>query len=65
MTADARPARAARPDRLEPGEGTRWTGTEVVLVDILAGRLLRAPDDPAAPLHTVAQLPVPLRSVAP
>ncbi|NUP24636.1 MAG: SMP-30/gluconolactonase/LRE family protein, partial [Streptomyces sp.] len=38
MTADARPARAARPDRLEPGEGTRWTGTEVVLVDILAGR---------------------------
>ncbi|WP_210593429.1 SMP-30/gluconolactonase/LRE family protein [Streptomyces sp. GESEQ-35] len=54
-----------RPDRLELGEGIRWTGSGVVLVDILAGRLLAAPDDPTAPLHTVAQLPVPLGAVAP
>ncbi|MFI5555370.1 SMP-30/gluconolactonase/LRE family protein [Streptomyces sp. NPDC051738] len=62
MTADLRPG---RPDRLELGEGIRWTGTDVVLVDILAGRLLHAPHDPTAPLHTVAQLPVPLGAVAP
>ncbi|MFI9761538.1 SMP-30/gluconolactonase/LRE family protein [Streptomyces sp. NPDC051963] len=62
MTAELHPV---RPDRLELGEGIRWTGTGVVLVDILAGRLLAAPDDPAAPLHTVAQLPVPLGAVAP
>ncbi|MFF6979926.1 hypothetical protein ACFZAV_19750 [Streptomyces sp. NPDC008343] len=62
MTAGPRPT---RPDRLELGEGTRWTGSGIVLVDILAGRLLSAPDDPTAPLHTVAQLPVPLGAVAP
>ncbi|MFE6177167.1 SMP-30/gluconolactonase/LRE family protein [Streptomyces sp. NPDC056464] len=62
MTADLRPA---RPDRLELGEGIRWTGTDVVLVDILAGRLLSAPQDPTAPLRSVAQLPVPLGAVAP
>ncbi|MGW5463602.1 SMP-30/gluconolactonase/LRE family protein [Streptomyces sp. NPDC003996] len=54
-----------RPDRLELGEGIRWTGAGVVLVDLLAGRLLAAPDDPAAPLQTLAQLPVPLGAVAP
>ncbi|MGD1223040.1 SMP-30/gluconolactonase/LRE family protein [Streptomyces krungchingensis] len=57
--------RATRPDRLELGEGIRWTGTGVVLVDILAGRLLAAPDDPAAGLRTLIQLPVPLGAVAP
>ncbi|MEU9056934.1 SMP-30/gluconolactonase/LRE family protein [Streptomyces sp. NPDC048384] len=62
MTAELRPT---RPDRLELGEGIRWTGSGIVLVDILAGRLLSAPDDPTAPLHTVAQLPVPLGAVAP
>ncbi|MGW6906270.1 SMP-30/gluconolactonase/LRE family protein [Streptomyces sp. NPDC054940] len=62
MTADLRPD---RPDRLELGEGIRWTGTDVVLVDILAGRLLSAPHDPTAPLRTMAQLPVPLGAVAP
>ncbi|MFF5481929.1 SMP-30/gluconolactonase/LRE family protein [Streptomyces sp. NPDC012935] len=62
MTAGLRPT---RPDRLELGEGIRWTGSDVVLVDILAGRLLSAPDDPTAPLRTVAQLPVPLGAVAP
>ncbi|MEW2289449.1 SMP-30/gluconolactonase/LRE family protein [Streptomyces sp. NPDC047841] len=62
MTAEPRPT---RPDRLELGEGIRWTGTGVVLVDLLAGRLLAAPDDPTAPLRTVAHLPVPLGAVAP
>jgi len=59
------PPRAARPDRLELGEGVRWTGTEVVLVDILAGRLLSAPQDETAALRTLAELPVPLGAVAP
>ncbi|MFJ8630728.1 SMP-30/gluconolactonase/LRE family protein [Streptomyces sp. NPDC093568] len=62
MTSDLR---TTRPDRLELGEGVRWTGTEVVLVDILAGRLLSAPPDPTAPLRTLARLPVPLGAVAP
>jgi len=57
--------RAARPDRLELGEGIRWTGTDIVLVDILAGRLHSAPHEPTAPLRTLAQLPVPLGAVAP
>ncbi|MGW4537090.1 gluconolaconase [Streptomyces sp. WAC 01325] len=57
--------RAARPDRLELGEGIRWTGTDIVLVDILAGHLLCAPHEPTAPLRTLAQLPVPLGAVAP
>ncbi|GGN79698.1 calcium-binding protein [Streptomyces albiflavescens] len=53
-----------RPDRLELGEGIRWTDGRIVLVDLLAGRLLTAPDDPTAPLQTLAQLPVPLGAVA-
>ncbi|MFE0352572.1 SMP-30/gluconolactonase/LRE family protein [Streptomyces nigra] len=56
---------ATRPDRLELGEGIRWTGTEVVLVDILAGRLLSVPQEETAPLRTLAELPVPLGAVAP
>ncbi|MFS4094125.1 SMP-30/gluconolactonase/LRE family protein [Streptomyces sp. AF1A] len=62
MTPQPRPA---RPDRLELGEGIRWTQAGIVLVDLLAGRLLASPDDPAAPLRTLAQLPVPLGAVAP
>ncbi|MGW2693162.1 SMP-30/gluconolactonase/LRE family protein [Streptomyces sp. NPDC001296] len=62
MTTDPRPT---RPDRLELGEGIRWTGTRLVLVDLLAGRLLTAPDDPAAALLTLLRLPVPLGAVAP
>ncbi|MGW1797158.1 SMP-30/gluconolactonase/LRE family protein [Streptomyces sp. NPDC001984] len=54
-----------RPERLELGEGIRFTGGRLVLVDILKGRLLTAPDDPTAPLGTLAQLPVPLGAVAP
>ncbi|MER8153990.1 SMP-30/gluconolactonase/LRE family protein [Streptomyces sp. NPDC094472] len=62
MTEDPRPT---RPDRLELGEGIRWTGEALVLVDILKGRLLTAPQDPTAPLRTLAELPVPLGAVAP
>jgi sugar lactone lactonase YvrE len=62
VTPETRPT---RPDRLELGEGIRWTDAGIVLVDLLAGRLLAAPDDPAAPLRTLAQLPVPLGAVAP
>ncbi|MFD9004105.1 SMP-30/gluconolactonase/LRE family protein [Streptomyces sp. NPDC059582] len=59
------PAPTARPDLLELGEGVRWTGEEVVLVDLLAGRLFKAPADPAAPLELVARLPFPVGAVAP
>ncbi|MEU0036870.1 SMP-30/gluconolactonase/LRE family protein [Streptomyces sp. NPDC006333] len=58
-------ARVTRPDRLELGEGIRWTGEEVVLVDLLAGRLLKAPADPAARLEPLARLPFPIGAVAP
>ncbi|MEU9403592.1 SMP-30/gluconolactonase/LRE family protein [Streptomyces sp. NPDC048242] len=57
--------RPTRPDRLELGEGIRWTDGGVVLVDILAGRLLATPDDPALPLREILRLPVPLGAVAP
>ncbi|MFD9324486.1 SMP-30/gluconolactonase/LRE family protein [Streptomyces sp. NPDC060065] len=50
---------------MELGEGIRWTERGLVLVDILAGRLLIAPDNPTAPLKQLAQLPVPLGAVAP
>ncbi|MFD6285309.1 SMP-30/gluconolactonase/LRE family protein [Streptomyces sp. NPDC060205] len=54
------------PDRLELGEGIRWTHDHgIVLVDILAGRLLTATDRPAEPLRQLAQLPFPLGAVAP
>ncbi|MGW1705211.1 SMP-30/gluconolactonase/LRE family protein [Streptomyces sp. NPDC002206] len=52
-------------DRLELGEGIRWADGRAVLTDILSGRLLSAPDDPAAPLGLIAQLPFPLGAVAP
>jgi sugar lactone lactonase YvrE len=52
-------------DRLELGEGIRWTDGRAVLTDILTGRLLAAPADPAAPLGLIAQLPCPLGAVAP
>ncbi|MFJ6567844.1 SMP-30/gluconolactonase/LRE family protein [Streptomyces sp. NPDC091292] len=56
---------ALRPDRLELGEGIRSVDGRVVLVDILTGRLLAAPADPAAPLRPLLQLDVPLGAVAP
>ncbi|WP_371794666.1 SMP-30/gluconolactonase/LRE family protein [Streptomyces sp. NBC_01718] len=52
-------------DRLELGEGIRWTDGRAVLTDILSGRLLSAPDDPAASLGLIARLPFPLGAVAP
>lgn len=58
-------AEAFRPDRLELGEGIRWTDRGIVLVDILAGRLLTAVGHPTDPLRQLAQLPVPLGAVAP
>lgn len=67
MTAALVPYEVLRPDRLELGEGIRWTDSAsgTVLVDILKGRLLATPDDPAAPLRELARLSVPLGAVAP
>ncbi|MFJ5898582.1 SMP-30/gluconolactonase/LRE family protein [Streptomyces sp. NPDC093064] len=64
MTATVPPA-VLGTDRLELGEGIRWTDDRAVLTDILSGRLLAAPDDPAAPHTLIAQLPCPLGAVAP
>ncbi|MET7386972.1 SMP-30/gluconolactonase/LRE family protein [Streptomyces sp. NPDC005529] len=64
-TTDAAHVRCPRPDRLELGEGIRWTDRGVVLVDILAGRLLAAAGDPGDPLRELARLPCPLGAVAP
>jgi len=61
----AQPSLFTGPDRLELGEGIRWTGDGIVLVDILQGRLLSAPDDPRLPLREILRLPVPLGAVAP
>ncbi|MFI9611988.1 SMP-30/gluconolactonase/LRE family protein [Streptomyces sp. NPDC052023] len=58
-------AEALRPDRLELGEGIRWTDRGIVLVDILAGRLLTATGSPTDPLRQLVRLPVPLGAVAP
>ncbi|AVH60630.1 MULTISPECIES: SMP-30/gluconolactonase/LRE family protein [Streptomyces] len=52
-------------DRLELGEGIRWMDGQAVLTDILTGRLLSAPGDPAAPHALITQLPCPLGAVAP
>jgi sugar lactone lactonase YvrE len=53
-------------DRFELGEGSRWVGDRIVLVDIPAGRLLSAPAHDEAPVLTeLARLPVPLAAVAP
>ncbi|MFC9076865.1 SMP-30/gluconolactonase/LRE family protein [Streptomyces sp. NPDC057062] len=52
-------------DRLELGEGIRWTDGRTVLTDILSGRLLALPDEPDAPLVPITRLPCPLGAVAP
>jgi sugar lactone lactonase YvrE len=52
-------------DRLELGEGIRWTDSRAVLTDILTGRLLALPDGPDAPLVPITRLPFPLGAVAP
>ncbi|MFI7544840.1 SMP-30/gluconolactonase/LRE family protein [Actinoplanes sp. NPDC049599] len=60
--------RVLSPDRLELGEGGRWVGDQVVLVDIPAGRLFGTPVPrgcgPQA-LTLLASTPVPLAAVAP
>jgi sugar lactone lactonase YvrE len=61
---------ALTPDRLELGEGGRWVGDRLILVDIPAGRLFgtAAPDRPvrrSEPLTELAKLPEPLAAVAP
>ncbi|MER5596291.1 SMP-30/gluconolactonase/LRE family protein [Streptomyces sp. NPDC002265] len=52
-------------DRLELGEGIRWTDGRTVLTDILTGRLLALPDKPDESLEQITQLPCPLGAVAP
>ena len=53
------------PDRLELGEGARWTGDRVILVDIPTGRLLEADPAEPGPLRGLAKLDVTLGAVAP
>lgn len=65
---DAHAVRAVSPERLELGEGLRLLDDgSVVLVDILAGRLLRLDSeaDPGRALSEVTRLPEPLGAVAP
>ena len=53
------------PDRLELGEGARWVGDRVVVVDIPTGRLLEADPHKPGPLRQLAKLDVTLGAVAP
>jgi sugar lactone lactonase YvrE len=53
------------PDRLELGEGARWVGDRVVVVDIPTGRLLEADPATPRPLRELAKLDVTLGAVAP
>jgi len=53
------------PDRLELGEGGRWVGDRVVVVDIPTGRLLEADPSRPGPLRELAKLDVTLGAVAP
>ncbi|WP_431944970.1 SMP-30/gluconolactonase/LRE family protein [Actinacidiphila sp. bgisy167] len=64
MTATVPPA-VLGTDRLELGEGIRWTDGRAVLTDILSGRLLAAADGPAESHRLIAHLPCPLGAVAP
>jgi sugar lactone lactonase YvrE len=60
--------RAVTADRLELGEGSRWVGDQVVLVDIPAGRLFGVPiptGTGTATLTELAHVPEPLAAVAP
>ena len=52
------------PDRLELGEGARWVGDRVVLVDIPTGRLLEADPENPGRLRQLVKLDVPLGAVA-
>jgi sugar lactone lactonase YvrE len=63
VTAGALSAWSYQPLRL--GEGARWVDGRLYLVDILSGRLLRAPVQAGGALEEVARLAVPLGAVAP
>ncbi|MGW6448223.1 SMP-30/gluconolactonase/LRE family protein [Lentzea sp. NPDC055074] len=52
-------------EQLELGEGARWFGGRLVVVDLLAGRVLETPGDVPAPFKEIAALPVPVGAVAP
>ncbi|MGW9350537.1 SMP-30/gluconolactonase/LRE family protein [Nocardiopsis flavescens] len=52
-------------DRFELGEGLRLHGADLLVVDILAGRLLRLDPSSPGPAREVASLEVPLGAVAP
>lgn len=52
-------------DRFELGEGLRLHGADLLVVDILAGRLLRLDPSAPGPAREVASLEVPLGAVAP
>ena len=62
---DARRLTPWGPDRLELGEGGRWVGGRVALVDIPTGRLLESDPSKPGPLHQLAGLEVTLGAVAP
>ncbi|MGW6934106.1 SMP-30/gluconolactonase/LRE family protein [Lentzea sp. NPDC054927] len=52
-------------EQLELGEGARWINGELVVVDLLAGRVLETSGDVPAPFKEIAKLPVPVGAVAP
>ena len=52
-------------DRFELGEGARWVGGDLLMVDILRGRLLRLDPRGPGPADELASLDVPLGAVAP
>ncbi|WP_306204342.1 SMP-30/gluconolactonase/LRE family protein [Actinoplanes sp. RD1] len=52
-------------DRFELGEGGRWVGDQVLLVNIPAGRLYSTPAGDMTQLTEIAHLDVPLAAIAP
>jgi sugar lactone lactonase YvrE len=67
-TVAARSSREPTPwssEPLELGEGARWFGNQLWLVDLLAGRLLSASGDAPGLVHGALRVPHPLGAVAP
>ncbi|WP_017587055.1 SMP-30/gluconolactonase/LRE family protein [Nocardiopsis ganjiahuensis] len=52
-------------DRFELGEGLRWVGDDLLMVDILSGRLLRLDPRRPGPARELRRLQVPLGAAAP